>query len=309
MFTKQIVSQSEGCSVYHIFISLDSQSAVQLHLHITLSNILNIFSLAKKSLIGGHFTEFSMNRIGTLLLYYTTSSVLMMLLKRFSDLQESSLQVIKVLPCIIWKRPTYVHHKEDRIACETPLLIESIQPGTKYIIAIRNPPDQVFSGFYYICKDKINNTNPQTFHTFVENNIKYWKSCTQNYSTMDCLYDKQSDLDSPECVSFSSLIHPYIMVSIWLQVIPRERILFVKSEELRENTSDVMRGLYKFLELSPLTEKQLTKVVSAQHINELSVKKPPMLPSTRELLLEFFKPFNEKLAWLLNDDRFLWKDA
>ena len=212
---------------------------------------------------------------------------------------------------IIWNRPTYVHHKEDRIACETPLLIESIQPGTKYIVAIRNPPDQVYSGFYYICGEKIamKYLNQQTFHTFVENSLKYWKSCIQNYSTVECLYNKYSDLEAPPCESFITFIHPYIMVSIWLQVIPRERILFVKSEELRENTTDVMRDLYKFLELSPLTNAQLAKVVSNQHINELSIKKPPMLPSTRELLQEFFEPFNLKLAQLLNDDKFLWKDA
>ena len=206
----------------------------------------------------------------------------------------------------IWNRPTYVHHKEDRIACETPLLIEAIQPGTKYIIALRNPIDLVYSGFWYICRSI--KTNPRTFHSFVENSLTYWKSCIQNYSTVECLYNEHSDIKTPPCKSFSSLIHPYIMVSIWLQIIPKERILFVKSEEFRENTTGVMKEVFKFLELSPLTDDQLAKAVSSQHINERSSKKNPMLPSTRKLLQEFFKPFNEKLAKLLNDDRFLWKD-
>jgi len=70
----------------------------------------------------------------------------------------------------IWKRPTYEHHQEDRIACETPLLIEAIQPRTKYIIALRNPTDLVYSGFWYICR-KIK-TNPRTFHEFVENSLE-----------------------------------------------------------------------------------------------------------------------------------------
>ena len=125
---------------------------------------------------------------------------------------------------------------------------------------------------------------------------------------MECLYNEHSDIKAPPCKSFSTLIHPYIFVSIWLQVIPRERILFVKCEELRENTAGVMKEVFKFLELSPLTDDQLAKAVSSQHINERSSKKNPMLPSTRELLQEFFKPFNEKLVQLLNDDRFLWKD-
>jgi len=211
---------------------------------------------------------------------------------------------------IIWKRPTFVHHKEDRIACETPLLIESIQPGAKYVIAIRNPTDQVYSRFYYFCPEqmKILKFNPQTFHTFVEDSLKYWKFCIQKYSTMECLYNKPYDLETPPCWSFDSYIHPYIMMSIWLQVIPRERILIVKSEELRENTADVMRDLFKFLGLSCLTNDQLAKVATDRHVNEGSINRPPMLPSTRKLLQEFFKPFNEKLAQLLSDDRFLWKD-
>ena len=125
---------------------------------------------------------------------------------------------------------------------------------------------------------------------------------------MECLYNKQYDLETPPCWSFDALIHPYIMVSIWLQVIPRERMLIVKSEELRENTADVMRNIFKFLGLSSLTNDQLAKVATDRHVNEGSINKLPMLPSTKKLLQEFFKPFNEKLARLLNDDRFLWKD-
>jgi len=210
---------------------------------------------------------------------------------------------------VIWCRPPFVHHQENRIPCETPLLIESLQPGAKYIIAIRNPTEQVHSAFHYICHEKLKiNLNSQAFHMFVEDSLKYWKSCVQKFSTMECLYNKQHDLKTPPCWSFISLIHPYIMVSIWLQVIPRERILIVKSEELRVNTVDVMRNLFKFLGLSPLTDDQLTKIATNRHINEQTVGKPPMLPSTRKLLQEFFKPFNEKLAHLLNDDRFLWKN-
>jgi len=41
------------------------------------------------------------------------------------------------------------------------------------------------------------------------------------------------------------------MVSIWLQVIPRERIWFVKSEELRDNTADVMKEVFRIITSKP----------------------------------------------------------
>jgi len=104
-------------------------------------------------------------------------------------------------------------------------------------------------------------------------------------------------------------------VSIWLQVIPRDRILFLKTEELKENTTGAMREVYDFLNLSPLSDVQLSNIVSVQHINEQKFlhttgnKKFEMLQSTKDLLVKFYKPFNEKLAQLLNDNRFLWKDV
>ena len=89
----------------------------------------------------------------------------------------------------------------------------------------------------------------------------------------------------------------------------------MKTEELKENTTGAMREVYDFLNLSPLSDVQLSNIVSVQHINEQKFlhttgnKKFEMLQSTRNQLLKFFKPFNEKLAQLLNDSRFLWKDV
>lgn len=33
----------------------------------------------------------------------------------------------------------------------------------------------------------------------------------------------------------------------------------------------------------------------------------PMLPLTKEILRDFYRPFNTKLAHVLSDDAFLWK--
>ena len=38
-----------------------------------------------------------------------------------------------------------------------------------------------------------------------------------------------------------------------------------------------------------------------------SNKHPPMLPETRRLLDDFYRPFNVKLAELLGDTSFLWE--
>jgi len=214
----------------------------------------------------------------------------------------------------IWKRPIYENHVDDRLACETPLLIEAIQPEAKYIVIIREPIDFLNSAFWYFCQ-LMKEKDPHTFHKYVERSLKWWKTCTQNYSTVQCVYNNNISSPDPGCGRLRQLVHPYIFVSIWLQVIPRERMLFVKSEELKENAADVMKEVYKFLQLSPLSDKMLTNIVSVQHINEQKFLHKAgnlpfqMLPSTRDLLLKFYKPFNEKLARLLNDSRFLWENV
>jgi len=214
----------------------------------------------------------------------------------------------------IWKWPIYVNDEDDRLACETPLLIEAIQPEAKYIVIIREPIDFLNSAFWYFCQ-QMKEKDPHTFHEYVERSLEWWNTCTQNYSTVQCVYNKHISSPDPGCGRLRQLVHPYIFVSIWLQVIPRKRMLFVKSEELKDNTADVMREVYKFLQLSALSDELLTDIVSVQHINEQKLlhkaENPTfqMLPSTRDLLLKFYKPFNKKLAKLLNDSRFLWKDV
>jgi len=211
----------------------------------------------------------------------------------------------------IYLKPFHANDDEDNLACETPLLIETIQPRTKYIIIMREPIDFMYSAFYDLCFNIAKKT-PQTFHEMVVHHLRWWNSCTRNYSTLQCVYSKHRD---NECKLLHTVVHPYIFVSIWLQVIPMDRFLFLKAEEFKANVTDVMRNVYDFLKLSPLSDQQLSNIVKVQHINEQKFLHTPgntkfeMLQSTRGLLLKFYKPFNEKLVHLLNDSRFLWKDV
>ncbi len=49
------------------------------------------------------------------------------------------------------------------------------------------------------------------------------------------------------------------------------------------------------------------KIMSMPARNANSQKYEKMLPKTKALLEEFYRPYNEKLAKMLKDDRYLWK--
>ena len=53
----------------------------------------------------------------------------------------------------------------------------------------------------------------------------------------------------------------------------------------------------------------LAEVLSGSRQNVGSRSVGPMLPETERMLRDFFRPFVARLADLLGDQRFLWKDV
>ena len=59
--------------------------------------------------------------------------------------------------------------------------------------------------------------------------------------------------------------------------------------------------------IDPLGEEYNKKLDVMGKKNQSNKKKyAPMLTETRQILEDFYKPYNEKLAMVLDDDRFLW---
>jgi len=73
--------------------------------------------------------------------------------------------------------------------------------------------------------------------------------------------------------------------------------MIIQSEKLASNTEDVMNDVFEFLEL-PKFNIPNTKKVNVSKYEKMN-------PQTRELLIDFFKPYNEKLNKLLERD-FEW---
>ena len=57
-------------------------------------------------------------------------------------------------------------------------------------------------------------------------------------------------------------------------------------------------------------ETVLNQMQSLPHFYETKSKKRagPMMPKTRELLVDLYRPYTEELATFLKDDRFSFKD-
>ena len=91
----------------------------------------------------------------------------------------------------------------------------------------------------------------------------------------------------------------YYHIAPWLKVIPRERFLFLRTEDLAHEPSLTMSKVWRFLQLHDLP------ITEAMFQNANLMAKGIKVPSqTKQLLDKFYQPYNELLAHLLRDMRY-----
>ena len=100
----------------------------------------------------------------------------------------------------------------------------------------------------------------------------------------------------------------YIHVKKWISIVPRERFLFLKLEELSTNINQNAKQIWKFLGVDPSFD--IKSLAKAEEQTKVDYKNNPHLAmrnDTRDLLQRFFHPYNRMLAELLGDRKFLWE--
>ena len=92
----------------------------------------------------------------------------------------------------------------------------------------------------------------------------------------------------------------------WLQFFSIKNFLFIRMEDLSKHPEDIVLSITNFLEIerSPEAISEILK----QHKNAHPSGVQPMDSRTLTLLEDFYRPYNEELAHLLNNNSFLWKD-
>ena len=159
--------------------------------------------------------------------------------------------------------------------------IKKLFPNSKLIIVLRNPIDKTYSHFHL--STKFGET--RTFEEVIEedmNDILKWdiKNKDDNYFATK--------------VENSKLARGFYIeqIPIWFKLFSKEQILIISSEDLASNTKDVVKKIFQFLNLPEYTIPNIEKVNVSKYSK--------MNPNTRKTLIEFFRPYNEKLYEFLN---------
>ena len=209
--------------------------------------------------------------------------------------------------------------------CLIPFLLHKVMPNTKIIVTLRNPTKRQWSHywFYYSIKvynfeskQRSKNGHPpvpvnvienasEMFHDHTVASIKKFNDCIQREdSEFKCAY---SSFDKDETSVGVSLYYFHIIK--WLSVLPKEQFLFLRMEDLAEDQYSVASSAWEFMGLPPISRSKYRPRVSNANKWITSSKYKDsfkMWPKTKELLDTFYRPYNEQLAKLLNDKRFLW---
>ncbi|KAG2441828.1 hypothetical protein HXX76_003436 [Chlamydomonas incerta] len=183
-----------------------------------------------------------------------------------------------------------------------PELMREAAPFLRNIIIFRNPVDRYYSAFYYYrwwVKDKPPPT-PDDFHKQATEEVATWRACVEAHGQKHCVrhYHPQQLV--------KGMYSEFIMD--WLNHWPRDQLLFLRNEDYSAATREHMQTVIDFLAMRQPVDKEWDVIMAMKTRNKNSDKYKPMLPETREMLEAFYRPYNERLAHVLNDDRWLWRD-
>ena len=221
-----------------------------------------------------------------------------------------------------------LNNGSDEMEVFTPHRIHHFVPHAKAIAILRNPVERLISDFYFFIEGS-SKLNPDLLHTLVENGINWWENCTAVLPESKCAFGvnfKDYGLPNLPQGFFSwgeltgdgnngaarlrmGIYSNYL--ERWFKVFGRENILVIQMEQYSKNIAHTLtQEVLPFLELDPFLERELAELNKHQKQLPKNVSKKKdqkkVYDRTRQMLENFYRPYNQRLATLLNDKVYLW---
>ena len=155
-------------------------------------------------------------------------------------------------------------------------------PKAKIMSNLRNPIDRAYSNYIIMLQEG------DTTSTFEEMIQAAMNDLEKNKTKLnDEAYVVDTHYENILARGFYA-----DQLEIWFEKFQKRQLLMIPSEDLAQKPDQVLTKVFEFLDLPYFKIKDFTK----QNKREYS----PMKDKTRKLLIEFYKPHNEKLYSLTN---------
>ena len=186
---------------------------------------------------------------------------------------------------IIKKHGSFLTYDVTPFYIYNPLVARRISasfPRAKIISNLRNPIDRAYSNYILMYQD---GDTTKTFEEMIQ-------------IAMDEIEKNKAKLNDE--VYIADTFYQNILargfyanqLEIWFEKFQKKQLLMIPSEDLAQKPDQVLRKVFEFLNLPYFKIKDFTKQNKREY--------PPMKDETRKLLIEFYKPHNEKLYSLIN---------
>jgi hypothetical protein len=171
-----------------------------------------------------------------------------------------------------------------------PDRVRQVVPDVKLIVTLRNPVDRAYSAFQMSRRERL-----EQCETFEEAIALEDERLAGELARVHG--DPRYNPPLPPPLGYWSYLHRSRYaehVARWLEVFPREQILFLRFEDLAADPSRALEEVHAFLGLPAHRAGELRKLNAAAY-SEMS-------PHTRADLVEHFRPYNQRLRELTGID-------
>ncbi|KAJ8317755.1 hypothetical protein KUTeg_005659 [Tegillarca granosa] len=209
---------------------------------------------------------------------------------------------------MMWDNDDWQHFPENQNSTYEPKYVipdyvHHVIPKAKIIIILRNPTDRLFSDYLYFSKT---NKSANEFHQRVSLAIDTYNNCSLNTTVRSCVYNRTVTLLARLRLRVGMY---FVYLKDWMRVFPKDQLLILRLEDYSKDLPNVLKKVYNFLNLRPLTSKEEKEIFHAPVYNKRKHKDKligKMKNETRTLLNQFYEPYNKQLSQLLKDDKFFF---
>ncbi|XP_052778983.1 carbohydrate sulfotransferase 15-like [Mya arenaria] len=185
-----------------------------------------------------------------------------------------------------------------------------LNPGLKVLFLTRDPVERIYSDYIYEARFLRYPTSPQLFHKAVTRAIKMHNDCRKHSSLRACAYN--NTLENYQARVRVGLYHVYIRD--WIETFSRAQVLVVRSEDTiaLDTREHEYNRMLKFLDVRPFTRNEQAVVFNLKPSNarrQKEIEQGDMLPATRRLLEDFYRPHNAELHEMFPEIDYLYNDV
>ena len=181
--------------------------------------------------------------------------------------------------------PSYIFHPL------APKRISGMIPTAKIIVLLRNPVDRAYSHYQHSVRKGVET-------------LSFEDALTHEAERLDG--EREKILQDESYDSFNRRNYSYLSRGIyvdqletWTSIFPREQLLILNSEDLYTDPQAILKQVLDFLALPARALKEYAKHNQADY--------PRMGARTRGRLIDYFKPYNQRLYGYLGVD-FDWDE-